>query len=515
MERPAYPIADRRSWLWLALGTVLGLFTYGAWLVPAIVWIAPIFTLRFTRTQPALRAFVVLLPVTAAMLAVLLRGSVPIPGIGYPIFVVTAAAMGLLPYLLDRLLAPRLPAFATTMVYPLAVVTLEFVNAQGPWGTWGSMAYTQAGSLPLTQLVSLTGLWGLVFLVSWPASLVNWAWEQGWRWERVGRGALLYGALLALAIGFGYARLATAAASPTVRVAGIPAPNSALVNGDEAMDALLDRVIGGTATPLERAAAREQFAASNAALLARSADEAVAGARLVFWAEGNGVVLKEDEAALVEAGRRLARERGIYLGMALAVLTPGAERPLENKIVLLTPAGELGFEYLKARPVPGQEAAATVLGAPELPVLDTPFGRIAAAICFDMDHHAYLSQASAKGVDLLFAPANTWPAIAATHADMARMRAVEQGFALLRPASNGISVAADSYGRTLGRSDFWQSEAGALVTNLPTGGVTTVYGRIGDLCAYLAMAGLAFMASWGFARGLRQRLVAQGRGSPA
>jgi hypothetical protein len=33
--------------------------------------------------------------------------------------------------------------------------------------------------LPLLQLLSVTGLWGIVLLMSWFASLVSWAWELG------------------------------------------------------------------------------------------------------------------------------------------------------------------------------------------------------------------------------------------------------------------------------------------------------------------------------------------------
>lgn len=505
MERQIYPIRDRRSWLWLGLSGVLGLFTFGAWLVPGLAWVAPIFTLRFLRTQPVLRGFAAALPVAAATLAVILRGAVPIPGVGYPIFIAVTAVVGLLPYLLDRLLAPRLPGLAATLVFPLAVVSLEFLNAQGEWGTWGSTAYTQASNLPLSQLIALTGIWGLIFLMTWPAALVCWAWEQGWSWRRVRGPALFYGALVALALGYGYTRLATPPPGATVRVAAIPAERPALINQSEAEDALVERVIAGEAGAEELAAARALFEASNARLLERSANEAAAGAQIVFWAEGNAAVLKDDEAALIARGQTLARERSVYLGMALGVLTPGAERPLENKIVLVTPEGEVGFEYLKAFPVPGGEAAASVLGPAELPTLDTPFGRIGAAICFDMDHHAYIRQASEQGVDMLFAPANTWPEVARTHADMARTRAIENGFSLLRPASNGLAIAADPYGRLLGQSDFWQTGGATLVASVPVARIPTLYGRIDDALAYGAVAGLAGLVCWGLVRGLRLR----------
>jgi apolipoprotein N-acyltransferase len=485
---------DRRSFLWLLNGTLLGLFTYGAWLVPLIVWVSPIFTLRFLRTQPTWRGFGAAYLFTVPMLLVVLRDIAPIPGFGYVIFVGVAAFMGLLPYLADRLLAPRLPGLAATLIFPLAGVVLEYVNALGEWGTWGATAYTQVGNAPLVQLVSVTGMWGLVFLMLWPAALANLVWERGWQAREVRIGIATCAGLLAVAFGFGYVRLATATAAPTVRVAGIP---SDALSVAELGEVGLDAVLSGSATPEQSAALREAFARSNARLLERSAAEAQAGAQIVFWAEGNAPVLKADAAALIEQGRALARAEQIYLGMAMAVFSPGAAQPLENQVVLVQPDGAIGFTYLKAFPVPGSEAQASVRGPDVMPTLDTPFGRIAAVICFDMDHHRYIRQAAAQGVDLLFAPANTWPAIAQIHAQMASYRAVENGVALVRPTSNGISIAADAYGRTLARSDSWQSDNGALVANVPTQRVPTIYGMIGDAGALAALAALVGLAAWG------------------
>lgn len=514
VEHRSYPINDRRTWLWLVLSIVFGLFTFGAWLVPLMVWVTPIFTIRFLRTQTPFRGFALALPLNIALGAFLLNGVVPMPAIGFAIFIVIATTIGMLPYLLDRLLAARLPAFAATLVFPLAMVGMELLNAQGEWGTWGATSYTQAGNLSLMQLVSVTGLWGVTFLMNWLAALVNWAWEQDWHWGRVRAGVLLYTGLLALVFGYGYMRLATAGPETTVRVAGIPSNMPALISQDETHNELVSRVIDGVANPDDRLAAQALFEANNARLLERSAAEALAGSKIIFWAEGNAAVLKEDEAALIERGQALAREHGIYLGMAMGVLTPGVERPLENKIVLITPTGEIGFEYLKAFPVPGSEAAASVLGTAQMPTLDTPYGRIGAVICFDMDHHAYIRQASAQGVDILFAPANTWPEVAQMHADMARIRGIENGVALLRPASNGLSVASDAYGRPMGQSDFWQTEGGTLVAHLPSKATPTFYGRIGDALGYAAVAGLAFLTLWGGVRSFRRRAKLQQQNMP-
>ena len=108
-------------------------------------------------------------------------------------------------------------------MFPAAVTTAELLGTIGnPFGTAGSTAYSQYGSLPLLQLVSVTGIWGLTFLISWLAPVVNQLWERGWSGSAVRAPAVLLVAAITAALLFGGARLAFAApAAETVRVAAL------------------------------------------------------------------------------------------------------------------------------------------------------------------------------------------------------------------------------------------------------------------------------------------------------
>ena len=62
-----------------------------------------------------------------------------------------------MPYLIDRLLSPRLKGFAATLVFPLAVTAMDFLGMTiNPIGSWGALAYTQYGNLALMQLLSVS-----------------------------------------------------------------------------------------------------------------------------------------------------------------------------------------------------------------------------------------------------------------------------------------------------------------------------------------------------------------------
>jgi len=68
---------------------------------------------------------------------------------------------------------------------------MELIVARtNPFGTWGSVAFSQYGNQPLMQLASVTGLSGIAFLVSWFGSLANWIWEVGFDWAIIKAGEL-------------------------------------------------------------------------------------------------------------------------------------------------------------------------------------------------------------------------------------------------------------------------------------------------------------------------------------
>ncbi|HAK60506.1 MAG TPA: hypothetical protein DCO77_09010 [Nitrospiraceae bacterium] len=482
--------------LWLAIAAVLLLFSNGNWVIPIAAWLSPVFLLRFVRRQKLLRGILPALFVLAVTGFFAWHGMVPVPGIGYLIFIMAMSLLMILPYLMDRAIAHRYTRFSSTLVFPLGWTTMEYVNSLlNPFGTWGAAAYTQFGNGALVQIVSMTGLWGLTFLIAWFGSVVNWAWEKEFTWSRIRYGAGAYAGILALALLFGGARLALFPPSAnTVRVAAIVQVEklASLVKSEIVMSPFRGKAVQKS----EIALLRREFGTLNNDLLRRTDREALAGARIIFWGEGNALVMKQDEQRLIERGRALARRQGIYLGMALVVLDFGNKPLYENKVVLIGPGGEIAWDYVKSRPVPGTGVNNTLRGDGRIKYIDTPYGRLAVAICFDMDFPGLIRQAGMANVDLLFAPSADWPEVAVHHMRMATFRAIENGFSLVRPAYNGITVAADYQGRVLAQTDYFASKDRVMVAQVPMKGVPTVYARIGDLFAWLCVAGCIILPGW-------------------
>lgn len=346
------------------------------------------------------------------------------------------------------------------------------------------------------QLASLTGLSGITFVVCWLGPVTNWAWEHDFAWPRVRRGLAAFAAVLAAIYAFGAARLLLSpTGAPFYRAAGITADDDDLFPNDDTI-----RRFWGQAplSPAEWTAIRAGFARHNARLFARTRQEAAAGARLVFWSEGAARTLRSDESSLIQQGSEAARQSHCYLGLAIWSVDRTRPKPVENKLVLLGPDGRVRYEYWKSRPVPGPEAQHMETNGNALRCADTPLGRVAACICFDLDFPSLVRQAGVQHADLLLGPSNDWAAIDPWNTEQAAFRAVECGCTLFRNVSHGRSLVVDPYGRPLAESDYFTSEDRVLTAEIPARGTRTLYALWGDWFAGCCAAGLTvtIVAVW-------------------
>lgn len=133
---------DRLSYLWLALCILFLAFGTVKWTIPLAAWLLPVFMLRFVRTQSLLRGILLMLLATVLVLTIELPGFLTLAGALYylaPVGLgVLFGALFTLPYLIDRLAAPRLGGLLGTLVFPLAMTTISYLFALvSPFGTMG------------------------------------------------------------------------------------------------------------------------------------------------------------------------------------------------------------------------------------------------------------------------------------------------------------------------------------------------------------------------------------------
>jgi apolipoprotein N-acyltransferase len=475
---------------WLVLGSALGLVATGAHTLPLATWLSATFLLRFSRQQPTLRGYLAI-----ALLAVPVMAwswsLFPFGGpIGRAVFAILTGFIGAVPYLLDRLMAPAERGWARTLSFPITVTAVEIAGQIGnDLGSWGATAYTQVDADALRQVVAVTGLPGVTFIVALGAALLNDVWEAADRQGLPARPTWLAGLGVLVVLAVGQVRLHVPP-SDGIRVAGISGPRWNGLPGD-----LRDRYRGdGPFSAQDQAAVRSAHAREHERLFAAAEREARAGARLVTFSEAAVVVVEADRDAALDRARRIAVDTGATLVVPLGVLETGpAPRKLHNEVVLALPDGRLSTPYAKAIPTPGGERSWTRAGDGRLVPVDTPIGRVATVICFDADFPDLVAQAGPLGVDLLIVPAGDWPAVARIHADMARLRAVEQGISVLRVASAGVSTAIDPRGAVWGRHRY-PVDGDTLVATVPVGHRPTVYGTVGRWFDALVCVGFVLSA---------------------
>src|SRR4051794_38539691 len=481
-----------RPWLVLGVGAVLHLLAiHGRWDLAPAAWLSGVFLLRFTRTTGVVKGFLLIWAVTSVGVGYLLfEGGMPVFG---PLLLlcVPLGVVFVLPFLIDRLVGRRLASpLLRTLVFPAAVVGAEYLIATAtPVGAaLGSLALTQHENLPLLQLAAVTGGYGVSFLIAWLAPVANEGGERGLDWPRIRTVALTFVGVLVLTIIGGTVRLAFfAPTADTVRVAGVSWSRAA----HDRSDAML-KALGPVRDAVERdpAAVRAAFAVVDDDLLASTERELAAGAKVVVWPEAGVRVLAADRAALLERVGALAVEHDAYIEVGLASLTgePGLAGTT-NEAVLVDPQGRVGWQYEKAHPVPFLDRNEP--GPGQVPTTDTPYGRIATVICFDADFPALMRQA--PGVDLMLVPSNDWPEYGQTHTEKATIRAIENGYSLVRSDSRGLSRVVDPQGRTLAQTDFFTTDQQTVVADVPVTGTRTIYGMVGDVFAWSSIAALVLL----------------------
>jgi apolipoprotein N-acyltransferase len=151
----------------------------------------------------------------------------------------------------------------------------------------------------------------------------------------------------------------------------------------------------------------------------------------------------------------------------------------------------------------GWEAEYAIRGPGEIPVIDTPYGRLAGVICLDMDYPNYMRQAGQKGVDIILSGAIDGTASSEgnpLHSIMASYRGIEEGMSMARGGKYAQGLVVDYQGRTLAASNHYTSDGRVTVAQVPIRGVNTLYARLGDVlpwlceCALLAFTSFACIA---------------------
>lgn len=462
----------RIFFLWALIGCGMLAVSSFRWTIPAAAWIAPVLLMRFFRRTTGWMTLLSI-PLSAAARFFSMHGGWDMAIWMEVMFSIVLNAPLLIALYIDRWGHGRLPKIVGSLLFPAVFVALDWTMAFLPVGALFSPAASQFPVKSVLQLASVTGIWGVSFLLSWLAPVLNNLWEDGI--EKAFRPVLAYGICLSLAVLGGGLRFAIdTPVSPTVRIAG--------VNEYHPQDYWSVTDAGTPRASVD--AIGDEMAGIREALFADSERAADFGAKIIFWTEGAAPLANDEWDTFLSQAQDFAREHDVWLAPSVVVLRVGKTKN-DNLALMIDPDGELVYRYEKTNSWYPTDSDGVI------PVADTPWGRVSPVICFDLDFPAFVKQAGEKDVDILLVPGYDTRAISPFHTQAGLIRGVENGCSVVRMANESTSIAADWRGNVIGWQDYFTTDDQVMVTDVPSEGRKTLYGMLGDWFAY---ADLVLMA---------------------
>jgi len=373
---------------------------------------------------------------------------------------------------------------------PLFWVATEWIRSSFGGGfPWVLLGTSQSRVIPVVQFASVTGVYGLSFLVALVSAAAAAVVLSRRRVHLWGAAATL-ATLIVVAVS-GMLRVSGAALLQT----GTPL-RVGLVQGDIEQDAKWNP------TYLDPIMTRHLDLSRRALAM---------NAELVIWPESSTPFYFDTEALLAEPVRKLAAQSRTPFLIGTDEFERGGAKGTGdhyyNAAVLVGPDGRSRSSYRKMQLVPFGEfvpmkrllffvgplvqAVSDFSEGVEPHVFDVDGHRLSVSICYE-SVYPWISRAFVqRGSQLLATVTNdAWfdrSSAAYQHFEQGAVRAVEEGRFVVRAANTGISGAVDPYGRVVARTALF--EATALVVDVRLLDDRTIYSRIGDVVAWISLAG--------------------------
>lgn len=388
------------------------------------------------------------------------------------------------PYVADAFFHQRQEGMIADLGFPLTYVLVEFMYVTlSPLGSTGSIAYAQDGFTVLLQLLSITGIYGITFIVSWFGASMATVIEDRFMTKASVNAIISYVTVFSLVMLFGLVRLGINEKQECIKVSGISVYE---------LRSKETKALWRQATKQTEAfnAFKEQIYKK---LVSATREEAAKGVKVIVWSELSPWMSDSQTEEYEKRIADLAKQCEVYIVASPYVFPKHTGELGLNEAIIFSPEGELAIRHIKYG---GAMLDGIVEGDKKLQVLRTPYGKMGTAICWDADFPAIMRQCSKLGIDMLFSPAADWMEITPLHSLNLYYRGIENGMNVLRQTASGQSLISDAKGRIIAKQNSFDTpEADKWIIHgeMPTRGCATIYGQIGDVFAYICIIGLVVL----------------------
>ncbi len=480
---------------------------------PFVSFLVLIPLMGFAVIQPRKRAFrqSYLYGISASATQLYWIANVNIEGLRAMIFLglVVACLFVALYYLLCGILfraiyfrAPRFyPIF-----FPAALLLLDYLRSVSEIAfPWMFLGYTLTPVLPLAQFASVSGVFGLTYLVA-SGNAVLFSWVQSiFQRERVlpvPRGVLVFAGVLGLMFLWGAARLLFSSEGQDFAKVSVLQTN---MNQTEWGRGSLDSSMTVTENMVLEAARKDSpdlIVLPESAIFAYLVRTPALRQQVRGWADSTGIPI-----VVGTLHWDLPQEESYYdhhvFNVALRVMPQEQEIKIYRKMWLLPFSEAVPFET--SFPILNRVnlGESDFKRGTEPVVFDVGEGTQAGPfICYEMIFPSLVRERVRNGANLLVNITNDgWfgrSSAAHHHATMSRMRAIETGTAMARSANSGISMLVDRYGRVQAKTGLY--ERTFLTGELSTEKVTTLFVLLGNWPVLLSFALLVGSVLYSLAR---------------
>ena len=371
-----------------------------------------------------------------------------------------------------------------SFIFPTALfwTGLEWIRSWLLTGfPWGSMGYSQWNNHAGIQIASITGVYGVSFIVVLFNAAIAHLLMSSSNWRRAIKGVVFPVAIAALTFVYGgFCLSGSENTAESVKLGLVPGhiPQAEKWESEHAPK-IFKRYISLT----------KEANADNP--------------NMIVWPETSihPQILSGQAKSYSDRLSEMLRNGQIYLLVGAAV--EEVDKKVYNSALLLSPSGEKLGSYSKMHLVPFGEYVPFSSALPNLiqfdtfapgksinllPLADAKDAKMGIAICFESVFPNLFRKFVAKGADIMGILTNdAWfvgTTAPAQHLSAAPFRAVENRISVFRCANGGISCIIDPFGRIVSPTITPTQPDGVLVEDVPlknrqnTG--TTLYTRYGD-----------------------------------